>query len=488
MMAVMQDTFTLCRERSRPLDLAHLPKDDAATFELMQKADTIGVFQIESRAQMATLPRMKPKEFYDVVIEVAIIRPGPIQGDMVHPYLARRAGKEPVTYFDERLKPVLKRTLGVPLFQEQMLKIAMIMADFSGGEAEELRRAISFHRSPERMEKVSVKLRAGMEKNGVRPEVILQIIQAISSFALYGFPESHAISFAILAYGSAYLKVHRAAEFYACLLNNQPMGFYAPATIVKDAERHGIRMRPVCAATSEWKCTIESDEVVRLGFCIVNGLREEHAEELVRQRPFTSLADLKRRTSLTKEELRRLAEIGAFNCFAEHRRDALWKVEEPLAPELFHQATARVAESSNPLAPMTLPERVQADYNGMSLTTGPHPMKLLRAQLPHAWCASELTQARHGATVQIAGNVICRQRPGTAKGFVFISLEDETGVSNAIVTPDLFEQMRLLITEEPFLVIEGEVQNSDNVVLIKARRIAPLAHAQLGGSESHDFR
>ncbi len=500
MMAVMQDTFTLCRERGRPLDLAHLPKDDAATFELMQKADTIGVFQIESRAQMATLPRMKPKEFYDVVIEVAIIRPGPIQGDMVHPYLARRAGKEPVTYFDERLKPVLARTLGVPLFQEQMLKIAMIMADFTGAEAEELRRAISFHRSPERMEKVSVKLRAGMEKNGVSPEVILKIIQAISSFALYGFPESHAISFAILAYGSAYLKVHRAAEFYACLLNNQPMGFYAPATIVKDAHRHGIRMRPVCAATSKWHCEVESDEVVRLGFCVVNGLREEHAEELVRQRPFYSLADLKKGVGLTKDELRTLAELGAFNCFEQHRRAALWRVEETEPGPLFGSAerSEAVARVSSPaslgdagqrpaLHPMTLSERVQADYETMNLTTGPHPMKLLREQLPHAWRAGDLAQARHGAIVQIAGNVICRQRPGTAKGFVFISLEDETGVSNAIVTPDLFERLRLVITEEPFLMIEGEVQNTENVILIKARKIVPLAHQRLAGSESHDF-
>ncbi len=289
MMSVMQDTFELCRERGRPLDLAHIPKDDPATFKMMQEADTIGVFQIESRAQMATLPRMKPKCFYDVVIEVAIIRPGPIQGDMVHPYLNRRAGREPVTYFDPRLRPILERTLGVPLFQEQMLKIAMIMADFSGAEAEELRRALSFHRSVERMEKVSVKLRAGMEKNGVAPEVIVKIIQSISSFALYGFPESHAISFAILAYGSAYLKVHRAAEFYASLLNNQPMGFYAPATLVKDAHRHGIRMRPVCVAESEWRCAVESNESVRLGFCVVNGLRQEHAEELVRQRQTASL-------------------------------------------------------------------------------------------------------------------------------------------------------------------------------------------------------
>src|SRR5216110_3287059 len=264
MMSVMQDALELCRQRERPdrpgLDLAHIPKDDEKTFEIMQHADTIGVFQIESRAQMATLPRMKPKCFYDVVIEVAIIRPGPIQGDMVHPYLARRAGKEPVTYFDDRLKPVLERTLGVPLFQEQMLKIAMIMADFSGNQAEELRRALSFHRSEERMRKVSVKLRAAMERKGILPDKIDKIIQSISSFALYGFPESHAISFAILAYGSAYLKVHRAPEFYASLINNQPMGFYTPATIVKDAQRHDVKILPVCVQQSDWRCVVVSGQ------------------------------------------------------------------------------------------------------------------------------------------------------------------------------------------------------------------------------------
>src|SRR6202040_2377635 len=331
MMSVMQAALELCRERGRPLDLAHIPKEDAGTFEIMQNADTIGVFQIESRAQMATLPRMKPKCFYDVVIEVAIIRPGPIQGDMVHPYLARRAGKERVTYFDDRLKPVLERTLGVPLFQEQMLKIAMIMADFSGNEAEELRRALSFHRSEERMRKVSVKLQAAMERKSIPPDKIDKIIQSISSFALYGFPESHAISFAILAYGSAYLKVHRAPEFYASLLNNQPMGFYTPATIVKDAQRHGLKVKPVCVSQSDWCCTVVDDDTVRLGLCVVNGLRQERAEELVRQRgiaPFQSLHDLKRRVALTKEELRTLAELGALNCCGEHRRAAMWRVEE----------------------------------------------------------------------------------------------------------------------------------------------------------------
>lgn len=559
MMSVMQDALELCREQGRPLDLAHIPKDDPATYEIMQTADTIGVFQIESRAQMATLPRMKPKCFYDVVIEVAIIRPGPIQGDMVHPYLARRAGKEPVTYFDEWLRPVLERTLGVPLFQEQMLKIAMVMADFSGEEAEELRRALSFHRSQERMEKVSVKLRAAMARKGVAPEVIEKIIHSITSFALYGFPESHAISFAILAYGSAYLKVHRAPEFYASLLNNQPMGFYSPATIVKDARRHGVKILPVSVMESDWRCTVvpfsllphsargslsrgekgERDQcvsnaddptspllrkgggeaparvehAVRLGFCVVKGLRQEHGEEIVRQRQirqFQSLQDFKRRTGLTKEELRTLAELGALNPLAGHRRAALWESEKVLHQDLFEMARSseppRTCGSTsprrvmlpndqqtspgkaNPLAPMTLPERVQADYNTMELTTGPHPMKLLREQLPDVWRAGDLATARHGSRVTIAGNVICRQRPGTAKGFVFVSLEDETGVSNAIVTPDLFERFRLTITEEPFLLIEGEVQNTDHVVLIKARRIRPLTQAQIGGSASHDFR
>jgi error-prone DNA polymerase len=525
MMSVMQDAFELCRERGRPLDLAHIPKNDETTFEIMQHADTIGVFQIESRAQMATLPRMKPECFYDVVIEVAIIRPGPIQGDMVHPYLARRAGKEPVTYFDERLKPVLKRTLGVPLFQEQMLKIAMVMADFSGDEAEELRRALSFHRSQERMNKVSVKLRAAMERKGVAPDKIDKIIQSISSFALYGFPESHAISFAILAYGSAYLKVHRASKFYASLLNNQPMGFYTPATIVKDAQRHGLKVKPVCVSQSDWRCTVVDDNTVRLGFCVVNALRQEHAEELVRQREhrqFEALDDFKRRVPLSKDELRTLAELGALNCFAQHRRAAMWDVEETIHDDLLRSVRVsrsrtfflphrpsesdfkqrlfrRDAETNmrdacapqslqSPLMPMTLPERVKADYETMNLTTGPHPMKLLRERLPNIWRAIDLVHARHGSMIQIAGNVICRQRPGTAKGFVFISLEDETGVSNAIIEPGLFERFRLVITEEAFLLIEGEVQNSDNVVLIKAHEIRPLGHEQLIGNESHDFR
>jgi error-prone DNA polymerase len=317
------------------------------------------------------------------------------------------------------------------------------------------------------------------------------------------------------------LKVHRAPEFYASLLNNQPMGFYTPATIVKDAQRHGVRMLPVCVKESGWLCSVVSDDTVRLGFCVVNGLRKEHGEALVAERErevFASLDNFKWRVGLTKEELRTLAELGALNCFAEHRRAAMWRVEETHYDDLLNNVSGRVGVSpagesvslsrtfqrsfrrdaktdardahptrEGPLLPMSMPERGKADYDAMNLTTGPHPMKLLRAQLPDIWRASDLPSARHGATVQIAGNVICRQRPGTAKGFVFVSLEDETGVSNAIVTPDLFERMRLLITEEPFLVIEGTVQNTESVVLIKAQKIRPLAHEQLVGSESHDF-
>lgn len=493
MMSVLQDAVTLCGERGRSIDIAQIPTDDPATYEMMQKADTIGVFQIESRAQMATLPRMKPNCFYDVVIEVAIIRPGPIQGRLMHPYLARRQGKEEVTYYDPALKPVLERTLGVPLFQEQMLKIAMVMADFTGSEAEELRRALSFHRSEEKMNKVKAKLERAMQRKNLPPHIIEQVIAAISSFALYGFPESHAISFAILAYASAYLKVHRAAEFYASLLNNQPMGFYSPATIVKDAKRHHIRFKPVDVSLSGWNYLIESDDTLRIGLRAVEGLQHAHAARFLEERaarPFQSLEDFKRRAGLHKDELRILAEVGALNCFAEHRRAALWEVEKAEhESDLFSilPQGGSDARRESPLQPMTEIERLAADYSGLSLTIGPHPMTFLRPHLQDVWRAVDLPRGQHGQTVRIAGNVICRQRPGTAKGFVFISLEDETGVSNAIVAPQLFEKMRLVITQESFLLIEGRLQNTDGVYVIQARRIERLDHGELKGSASYDF-
>lgn len=490
MMSVLQDAIELTEKRGHPVDLAKIPQDDPKTYELMQNADTIGVFQIESRAQMATLPRMKPKKFYDVVIEVAIIRPGPIQGHLMHPYLARRSGKEEVTYYHDDLKPVLERTLGVPLFQEQMLKIAMVMADFTGSEAEELRRALSFHRSQERMQKVEVKLRAALERKKVPPKKVDDIVKAISSFALYGFPESHAISFALLAYASAYLKVHYAPEFYASLLNNQPMGFYSPATIIKDGRRRNVRFRPVCAMRSEWFCTIESDDSIRLGFCVVQGLRSESAKQLIAERerePFLSLTNLKSRIPLNKSELRRLADIGALNCFADHRRDALWEAERVLPENDLFALNDAPRENDSPLERMNATERLRADYEGMRLTTGPHPMAFLRPQLPDIWRAIDLPKGREGQIISIGGNVICRQRPGTAKGFVFISLEDETGISNAIVRPDLFEELRLVITQESFLKITGKLQTRENVFVVQAQHIERLESHDLAASESYDF-
>ncbi len=486
MMAVMQDALKLSGERGHPVELAKVPLDDAATFEMMQRADTIGVFQVESRAQMATLPRLKPVCFYDVVIEVAIIRPGPIQGGLMHPYLQRRQGREPVTYYDERVKHILERTLGVPLFQEQMLAIAMEMAGFSGSEAEELRRALSFHRSHDRMKKVQVKLNAAMEQRGVKFETRTQITEAITSFALYGFPESHAISFGFLAYTSTWLKVHRTAEFYASLLNNQPMGFYSPATLIKDAQRHGVKFRPVCARESGWECVIEADDAIRLGLCMVNGLQCEHAERLIAARPFVSLGDLQARVRLAKEEWRTLAEIGAFATLAKHRREVLWAVEDEYREGDLFNPTPVIAESC-PLPPMDTVERVRADYAGTNVTIGRHPMALLRANVPDVWLAVDLPQAPHGTRVRIAGNVICRQRPGTAKGVVFISLEDETGIANAIVHPWLFERERLPITQESFLVIEGVLQRRDGTQMVQAEKIEPMPHGAIPAAGSHDF-
>jgi error-prone DNA polymerase len=487
MMSALQDAVTLCNARGRPVDLADLPQDDPATFDSLCAADTIGVFQVESRAQMATLPRMRPRCFYDLVVEVALIRPGPIQGDLAHPYLRRRTGEEPVTYYDERLVPVLRRTLGVPLFQEQMLEMAMVMADFSGDEAEGLRKALSFHRSEEKMDRAKAGLLAAMRAKGVRPEVAVRIAQAVGSFALYGFPESHAISFALLAYASAWLKVHRAPEFYAALLNNQPMGFYSAATLVTDAKRHGVQVRPVSVARSEWDCTIGDDGSIRLGFSQVQGLRREPTERLLearRRRAFESMADFLARTTLSQDERRTLAAIGALNGLAEHRRAALWESERPVRTD---ELVLGGESGAAPLRKMDAVERIQADYAGMRLTTGPHPMALVRERIPEVWRAADLVLGHDGQRVRVAGQVICRQRPGTAKGVCFVSLEDETGITNVIVAPELFESLRLTITSEPFLVVEGLIQLRHRTLHIQARTIARLDHEGLRMAESHDF-
>jgi error-prone DNA polymerase len=489
MMAALQDAIEICARRGHPVDLAKLPKDDPATYDMLCRADTIGVFQVESRAQMATLPRMKPRDFYDLVIEVAIIRPGPIQGHLMHPYLARREGVEEITYLDSRLIPVLERTLGIPLFQEQMLKIAMVMANFSGDEAEELRRALSYHRSQERMQRVEQKLRLALRANEVSDEVASKILAAITSFALYGFPESHAISFALITYASSWLKVHCPAEFYVGLLNNQPMGFYSPATLIKDAQRQGIKMRSISVLDSEWLCTVESDISLRLGFCLAHGINRVHVEQMVEarlQRAFQNLHDFRERTSFDRDELRILAKAGTLNSLIGHRRDALWAVENELYQgELFSDVADKL---SSPLSPMQPVERLAADFSTMRLTTGPHPMAYLRASLPNdIWRSTDLSLGENGTRLRIAGLAICRQRPGTAKGFVFISLEDETGISNAIVSPQLFEKNRLVITQETFLLVEGILQLHSGVIHVRAEQIERLPALELETADSHDF-
>jgi error-prone DNA polymerase len=491
MMAAIKDCLTMIHDAyGDDVDLAHLPPDDPEVYRTLQNADTIGMFQIESRAQMACLPRLRPEKFYDLVVEVAIIRPGPIVGKMVHPYLNRRQGREQVDYLHPSLEPVLKRTLGVPLFQEQLLRMAMIAANFTGGQAEELRRAMGFKRSEKRMREIEVKLRAGMTANGFDEPTQEKIILSITSFALYGFPESHSASFALLAYASAWLKQHYLAAFTAALLNNQPMGFYSPAILVKDAQRHGLRVLPVDVQRSEWKCTIEGPErALRLGLRYVKGLRAEAGEAIVRARPFTSIDDLARRVpELRKDEINRLAEIGALNPLREiHRRDALWQSERAARAAGPLLETLEEADAKSPLARMTTEERLTADFRGTGVTIGKHPMAYRRAEMNALGVtpAILLKHVPHGRRVRIAGPVIVRQRPGTAKGFVFLSMEDETGVMNAIVTPPLFDRHRLVLLGEPYLMIEGVLQNVDNVVSVKADRI--MAMEARAAAKSHDF-
>ncbi len=517
MMAALKDSLELIRDHYKEeVDLAHLPADDPVVYSTLQKADTVGMFQVESRAQMACLPRLKPQRFYDIVVQVAIIRPGPIVGNMVNPFLKRRQGREAVTYPHPSLETVLGRTLGVPLFQEQLLRMAMITANFTGGEAEELRRAMGFKRSEARMKPIEEKLRAGMTRNGIRGETQEQIVQSITSFALYGFPESHAASFALIAYASAYLKCHYLAAFTAALLNNQPMGFYHPATIVKDAQRHGLKVLPMDVTRSDWKCTLEPSAIshqpsVRLGLKYARGLREPAGQALVRERslaPFASVQDLARRVpELRKDELTTLAEIGALNAVASsqlpvasepisenkrnqklHRRDALWQVERavrwsgPLLDELPE------IDGESPLAVMTHEERLVADFRTTGLTVGPHPMQYRREEMKRMgiYRAADLAHLPNGRRLRIGGCVIARQRPGTAKGMMFMSMEDETGIANAIFTPDLLQKNRVLLISERFLMIEGILQNQDNVIHIRAEKVSPLRVTR-AETVSHDF-
>jgi error-prone DNA polymerase len=503
MMAVLTDCMDLIpKHYGSQIDLAHLPEDDGI-YKALQRADTVGMFQVESRAQMASLPRNRPERFYDIVVQVAIIRPGPIVGKMMNPYMRRRQKKEEVTYPHPSLKPVLKRTLGVPLFQEQLLRMAMTVAGFTGTEAEELRRAVGMRRSWERMKNLEGRLQAGMTAKGIDAAAQETIIQNITSFALYGFPESHAASFALLAYASAYCKVKYLAAFTCALLNNQPMGFYMPAVLVKDAQRHGLRVKPIDIQVSEWACTVEHEAdgtlSMRLGMGYAKGLRRQTAEAIAASRRsdgvYKSIEDLASRVaSINRKELTTLAQIGALNKLdgIDHRRDALWQVQRAGRPEgpLLHANSDLLREPSShtPLKQMTTTERMVADYAGTGMTIGRHPMAYRREELRRSGIlsAKELWNVRDGVFVRTAGCVIARQRPGTAMGFIFLSMEDETGIANVIVSPDVYERHRSIVTRSKFIRAEGSLQNQEGVIHVKAVRLVALSEEGLE-VRSHDF-
>ena len=515
MLTLIQDCLVYVRQtRGTTVDLAQLDMDDQAVYDDLCQADTIGVFQVESRAQMNTLPRLKPRRFYDLVVEVAIIRPGPIQGDMVHPYLRRRAGEEKVDYPHPSLEPILARTLGVPLFQEQGMQVAIACAGFTAGEADMLRRAMGHKRSRERMAAICQKLVEGMKANGIPEETAMRIYNQINAFADYGFPESHAASFALLVYASAYLKHHYAPEFTAAILNAQPMGFYAPGTLIEDARRHGVKVLPVDVRVSKWDASLEMrfDPSVRLGVRSVRGLgpkAKEIFESALAGGPFTSIEDFVRRTGFDQRTLRHLAEAGAFDGFVpdepnlRKRRAALWDVLDaargdagPLAPRrrlapTIHSAARSSPAGTRPVPSMSPGELTEADYRMTGISLNGHPMLHLRPVLaPNGIRTAQhlVRQGKDGDRIATAGLVICRQRPGTAKGFVFLTLEDETGTINVVVTPKRFERQALLISTTPLLLVRGTLQVEQGVVNVRGEEFRGL-QAEVGAefAQRHDF-
>jgi len=522
MLTLLQDAMVLLRQtRGIVVDLAKLPMTDPAVYDMICRADTIGVFQIESRAQMNTLPRLAPRTFYDLVVEVALIRPGPIQGEMVHPYLRRRAGEEAIVYPHPSLEPILERTLGVPLFQEQGMQVAIAAAGFTPGEADELRRAMGHKRSHERMARICQKLIDGMQKNGIAPDIGRRIFNQISAFADYGFPESHAASFALLVYASSYLKHYYPVEFTCALLNAQPMGFYAPGTIIEDARRHGVEVRGVDVMKSSWDCTVETrascavsresekpdpetdarltthdarDRALRIGFRYISGLGEKARDKLAPlldgPRP-TTLEEWARQSGLNVTQLRSLAEAGGFDALWPNRRSALWELLKhargsggPLAPPPSDRRPA-------PVPALTPFELTEADYRVTGLSPAGHPLRHLRdAMNAHGVVrAAELGRHHDGDRVTVGGLVICRQRPQTAKGFCFVTLEDETGLINVVITPKLFEVNRRLVVRSPLLVVRGILQEEQGVLNVRARTFAaPAPEAGAAHARSHDFR
>ncbi len=496
MLTCMAKAFALIKDhKHQDLDLATIPQEDPRTYAMIRKADTLGTFQIESRAQMSMLPRMKPRTFYDLVIQVAIVRPGPIQGDMVHPYLRRREGKEKVEYPTPELEAVLHKTLGVPLFQESAMKVAMVCAGFTGGEADQLRKSMATFKFTGGVSRFQDKLVNGMIKNGYSKEFAEKTFSQLEGFGSYGFPESHAASFALIAYASNYVKCHFPDVFCAALLNSQPMGFYAPAQIVRDAREHEVEVRPVCINRSRWDCTLEKVEgthrhAVRLGMRLVRGLATADAARIVAARadqPFASVDDMWRRSGVPVASLVELAEADAFlPSLRLERRDALWAIkalrDEPLP--LFAAAAERearaVAEQQEPeveLRQMTDGHNVVEDYSHTGLTLREHPMRFLRADLATrriVTCAEAMT-ARDSQWLMAAGLVLVRQRPGSAKGVMFITIEDETGIANVVVWPKLFERSRRVVLGASMMAINGRIQREGEVVHLVAQQLFDLS-------------
>ena len=553
MMAAIRDTITLIREhRDEEVELGNIPQDDPEVYKTLQNADTIGMFQVESRAQIQFLPRSKPEKFYDLVVQVAIIRPGPIVGKMLSAYIARRQGKEEVDYIHPDFEPVLKRTLGVPLFQEQLLRMAMVIAEFSGGEAEELRRALGFKRADKRLASIEKRLRQGMTKRGIEQGIQDKVTANIMAFANYGFPESHAASFALLTYASAWLKVHYLAEFTAAMLNNYPLGFYAPATLVKDAQRHGLHFRPVDINRSQYLFTIEDGDV-RVGLKYIKGLREEVGKAIVARRSsppyeggvavadfqaadgvvlslpemdsklsfhkalknhpvdetptpllrkegsfcrYISVDDLVSRVpEINKKEIRALSLAGALNFDNSHRRQALWESELAIQPRgaLFSRSDAasgvagwQPALPASFIRPMTEWQRMETDLITTGITIGKHPMAFLREELKQAGIisAEETFRLKPRDIISVAGSVIVRQRPSTAKDVVFMTMEDETGYSNFLILPDVFDKFRSIIVGSNFLVVRGIHEQRG---MIKALYFQPI-NAFITKIASHDFQ
>lgn len=474
------------------IDPAKLGYEDPKVYDLLCKADTIGVFQVESRAQMNTLPRMKPRCFYDLVIEVALIRPGPIQGEMVHPYLRRRKGIDPVNYPHPCLEPILKRTLGVPLFQEQGMRVAMAASGFTPSQADELRRAMGHKRSKEKMSALSHALIQGMVNKGIDKKSAAQIFKQLAAFADFGFAESHAASFALLVYVSAYLKLYYQTEFYCALLNAQPMGFYAPSTIVEDAKRHGIEVFNVDVMKSEWDCTTEGRNV-RLGFRYVNGLGESAKEKIEKEKTkgrFNSFEDFARRTSLPSSALEQLAIAGAFDCFGLKRRDALWKIEA-LYRRNFDELKIDSSKERAIFCKMNPCETLIADYSSIGFSTQQHPMNFLREGLNKKGVKSaiDLKTTPAGKKVSVAGVVILRQRPFTARGFLFITLEDETGLTNVVVRPQILKKYRKELIRSSILLVQGKLEKEEGIINILGERFTPLKFLEERVEfESRDFR